>query len=56
MTLPKNEYPDYAKPYVDAAIKTDKNILDNLQYSLDLVFKTLGDLSKEKQDFAYAKW
>ncbi len=58
MTLPKNEYPNYAQTYVDAALKTNKNILDNLQHSLNLVFETLGNLPKEKQDFAYAdgKW
>jgi hypothetical protein len=55
MTLPKNEYPNYAQSYVDAAIKTEKNILENLQYSLSLVFETLGDLSKNKYDYAYAK-
>ncbi len=58
MTLPTNEYPNYAKPYVDAALKTDKNILDNLQFSLNELFEVLGDLSVEKQNHAYAngKW
>lgn len=58
MTLSENEYPNYAKLYVDAALKTNKNILDNLQFSLNEVFEVLGDLSVEKQNYAYAeeKW
>jgi len=58
MALPKNEFPSYATPYVMAAQKTDKNILENLQYSLNYLFEILGDLPKEKQNYAYAegKW
>ena len=58
MTLPSNEFPNYAQPYVYAAQKTTKNILENLQYSLNLVFELLGDLPMEKHEYAYAegKW
>ncbi len=58
MNLSKNEYPDYAVPYVNAALDTNKNCIDNLQYSLNKIFEILGNLPNEKQNYAYAngKW
>lgn len=58
LKLPDNEYAPFYKPYILAASKSDKGIVENLQDSLVRFFEILSELSEEKQLFAYAenKW
>jgi len=58
LELLKNEYAPFYEPYILAASKFDKGIIENLQNSLIHFFELLSDIPEEKQLFAYAdnKW
>ena len=58
LQLPADEYAPFYKPYILAALKSDKGIVENLQESLIHFFELLSDIPEEKQLFAYAenKW
>jgi len=58
LQLPDDEYAPFYKPYILAALKSDKGIVENLQNSLIHFFELLSDIPEEKQLFAYAenKW
>jgi len=58
LELLKNEYAPFYEPYIMAASKSDKGIIENLQNSLIQFFELLSDIPEEKQLFAYAenKW
>jgi len=58
LQLPDNEYAPFYKPYILAASKSEKGIIENLQGSLIDFFELLSELSQEKQLFAYDenKW
>ncbi len=55
LELPDSEYAPFYKPYILAATKSDKGIIENLQDSLIHFFELLSAISEEKQLFVYAK-
>jgi len=56
--LPTNEYAPFYRPYIEALVKNDKSILDNLENTYTQSMNLLKDLPEEKQLFRYAdgKW
>ncbi|MEE9349581.1 MAG: DinB family protein [Flavobacteriaceae bacterium] len=58
MRVPNNEYAPFYENYILTALKTNDNIIECLQESLEKVFLILGDISPDKHLYAYAesKW
>jgi len=56
--LEKNEYASFYQPYIQVLLDNDKDLIENLQSSLDETLQILKNLNSEKQLFQYAegKW
>lgn len=53
--IPKNEYAPYFEQYIQLVSKVEKSIIENLVASQKEFETLLGNLPKEKYEFAYAK-
>lgn len=58
MKLENDEYASFYKPYIEVLSNDDKNIIENLEYSLGQFEIVLGKLNVEKHLYQYAdkKW
>ncbi|MFY0604082.1 MAG: DinB family protein [Flavobacteriaceae bacterium] len=56
--IPTNEYADYFSRYINPTIANGKSIVENLEESQQHFENVLKNVSKEKQNYAYAegKW
>ncbi len=56
--LENSEYASFYQPYIQVLLDNDKDLIENLQSSLDETLQILKNLDSEKQLFQYAegKW